>query len=146
MIRALRVARRSADHQRTGALNQMRSLLVTAPDALRGQLRGLTIKQLLKTSKAFRPGELDDPTAATKTALRSLARRVAHLEAEIAELDEGLALLTTRAAPDLLAVKGVGVQTAAMLLTPPATTPAGTVTNVTPCWTRSRRGSPGRLM
>lgn len=117
MIRALRVARRSADHQRTGALNQMRSLLVTAPDTLRGQLRGLTIKQLLNTARAFRPGELDDPTAAMKTALRSLARRVAHLESEIAELDKDLAMLTTRAAPDLLAVKGVGVQTAAMLLT-----------------------------
>jgi transposase len=117
MIRALRVARRSADQQRTGAVNQMRSLLVTAPDALRGQLRGMATRQLLNTAKAFRPGSLDDPTAATKTALRSLARRVAHLETEIADLDADLATLTEQAAPALLAVKGVGVQTAAMLLT-----------------------------
>lgn len=117
MIRTLRVARRSADQQRTGAINQMRSLLVTAPDALRAQLRSLTVKQLLSTSKGFRPGALDDPAAAAKTALRSLARRVIHLEAEIAALDADLAQLTERAAPALLAVKGVGVQTAAMLLT-----------------------------
>ncbi len=39
-IRVLRVARSSARRDRTEALNQMRSLVSTAPDELREQLRG----------------------------------------------------------------------------------------------------------
>ena len=41
MIRALRVARQSAVKARTQAANQLRALVVTAPDALRARLRGL---------------------------------------------------------------------------------------------------------
>lgn len=41
MIRALRVARRSAMKARTQAVNQLKALIVTAPDVLREHLRGL---------------------------------------------------------------------------------------------------------
>lgn len=117
MVRALRVARRSAEHQRTSAINQMRSLVVTGPDQLRADLRALTAKQLLATARGFRPGALHTTAAATKLALRSLARRVHHLDEELAALDGELTTLVQRAAPRLLAVRGVGVQTAATLLT-----------------------------
>ena len=43
----LRLARNSARRDRTRALNQMRAVIVTAPDELRAQLRGLTIPKLI---------------------------------------------------------------------------------------------------
>lgn len=116
MVRALRVARRSADQQRTSAINQMRGLIVTGPDDLRARLRAVTIPQLLSTARGFRPGTPADAAAATKLALRSIARRVGHLDDEIAALDAELERLVRQAAPQLLAVRGVGVQTAATLL------------------------------
>jgi transposase len=73
MLRVLRVARRSAMKARTQAANQLDSLLVTAPDQLRAQLRGLAPDRLVQIAAALRPGELADPVAATKLALRELA-------------------------------------------------------------------------
>src|SRR4029453_8207228 len=47
MLRVLRVARRSAVKARTQAVNQLASLVVTAPEPLRQQLRTLTPAQLV---------------------------------------------------------------------------------------------------
>ena len=47
MIRALRTARRSAVKARSQAANQLKSLLVTAPEELRDRLRGLSTKELV---------------------------------------------------------------------------------------------------
>jgi transposase len=55
-------------------------------------------------------------TAATKASLSSLAHRVADLEDEIAELDARITPLLQATAPELLAVYGVGIDTAAALL------------------------------
>ena len=49
-IRVLRVARSSARHDRTEALNQLRSLMSTAPDELRQPLRDLSGLQLIATT------------------------------------------------------------------------------------------------
>lgn len=54
--------------------------------------------------------------AATKFALRSVARRYQRLSEEIADLDEQLARLVSEAVPELVAVEGVGTDTAASLL------------------------------
>src|ERR687886_1199433 len=117
MIRALSVARRSAVKARTQAANQLRALLVTAPEPLRHQLRRLSLAQLVSTAAAFRPTTpLASPLAATKLALRSMARRHQQLSAEIEALDHHLADLVARAAPTLLAAKGMGTHTAAALL------------------------------
>jgi hypothetical protein len=64
----------------------------------------------------MRAGRLDDPAAATKPALRSLARRWQALLAEIDELDALLTTLVTAAAPRLIALPGVGVDNAGQLL------------------------------
>lgn len=148
MIRVLRVARRSAEQQRTAAINQLRGLTVTAPDALRAQLRQLTAKRLVDTAARLRPGSLTDPASAAKFALRSLAHRVRHLDDELATLDAQLAPLVAQAAPDLVAVKGVGTQTAAALLVAAATTATGCAMNApspasaaAPLWTPPRGGS-----
>ena len=57
-----------------------------------------------------------DTVAATRTALRSLARRHQTLDVEIAELDAILAELTARAAPRLLKESGIGPEIAARML------------------------------
>ena len=59
---------------RTQAVNQMKALVVTAPNGLRETLDGLTVTALTARCKNFRPGRLEDPTAAAKYALRSLGR------------------------------------------------------------------------
>jgi len=117
MIRTLRLARRSALKARTQAANQLHALVLTAPDALRGRLRGLSPARLVTVAAAFRPGAvLASPLVATKLALRSLAVRYRQLSAEIAQLDAQLAALVAAAAPALLAVKGLGPDTAGALL------------------------------
>jgi transposase len=116
MLRVLRVARRSAMKARTQAANQLDSLLVTAPDQLRAQFRGLAPGRLVKIAAALRPGEFASPIAATKLALRELARRHQALTGELDRLDSQVAKLAPKAAPPLLARRGVGPQTAAALL------------------------------
>jgi transposase len=116
MLRVLRVARRSAIKARGQAANQLHSLLVTAPDPLRQQLRGLPLARLVQVAAAARPGPLTDPQAATKFTLRELARRYQLLTAELERLDAQLAALAPKAAPGLLTRRGVGAQVASALL------------------------------
>ena len=116
-IRALRVARRSAARQRTQAINQLRSLVVSAPDELRARLEATTAIALVTRCAALRPGpDLTGPAAATKFALRSLAGRVQHLDTELAALDGHLGILVGAAAPALVARRGVGTDTAGALV------------------------------
>ena len=64
----------------TVRLRQLHALVVTAPDAMRAQLRRLKVPQLVVTAAAFRrSAELTTPTAATKLALKSIAMRYQHL-------------------------------------------------------------------
>ena len=117
MIRVLRAARRSAVKARAQATKQLKALLVTAPDTLRTQLRGLSTIKLVRRAARFRPGDQpSDVAAATKFALRSIARRYLELSEEIDELHAQLSRLVTQTAPDLVAVPGVGTDTAASLL------------------------------
>ena len=51
-MRVLRVARFSARGSRTQAINQMRSLISTAPDELRAELRDLSIYKILTVTSA----------------------------------------------------------------------------------------------
>jgi transposase len=117
MIRSLRLARRSAVKARTQAANQLNALLVTAPDGLRAQLRSLPLAELVATAARLRPDQVPaTPTDAAKFALRSVAGRWLRLTEEITELDVHLERLVATVAPALVAVKGVGTQTAAALL------------------------------
>ena len=115
-IRVLRVARCSARHDRTEALNQMRSLVCTAPEPLRSQLRDLTGHELIVTAAALRPGADISVVAATKTALRELARRAQYLRAQIKVLDKQLRPLVAATAPQMVKRHGVGTDTAGSLL------------------------------
>jgi transposase len=117
MIRALRAARRSAIKARTQAVNQLQALRVTAPEQLRHRLRGLSTKELVCVAARFRLGNgPSDVQAATRFALRSVARRYEALSAEIAELEAHLDRLVAQAAPELVSLAGIGTENAATLL------------------------------
>ncbi|MBF6063545.1 IS110 family transposase [Nocardia terpenica] len=116
MIRALRVARKSAMHARTNAANQLHAIVVTAPEQLRDRLRGLPITKLVETATRFRPGTIGTLEAASKLALKSLAGRYRNLSEEITSLDAEIEHLAHQAAPNLFQVKGIGADTGAALL------------------------------
>jgi transposase len=115
-IRALMVAKRSARHERTQAINQARALIVTGPDELRARFAGHTPAALAAAIAALRPRPGDVPGYATRIALRELGRRVQFLDAQLDRLDELIGPLVTARAPGLLALHGVGPDTAALLL------------------------------
>jgi len=116
-IRALQVARRGAVKARTQAGNQLRDLIVTAPEQLRGKLAGLATAQRVALAARFRPGDLACPAEATRAAMAAVARRHQALTAEITRLDTSLEALAEHAAPPgFLAKKGVGTQVASILL------------------------------
>lgn len=115
-IRALRMVRKSATRDRTSAINQMRALIVTAPDDLREAFRGVSIAKLVNSAARLRPADATTVEGATRFALRELARRVQSLNAEIKRVNDVLGTLVTTTAPRLVARVGVGVDTAATLL------------------------------
>ena len=119
--RMLRVVRRSAVKARTQAANQLHALVVTAPEPLKDQLKGITPKARVKVCARFRPGT-DHTTTHAKRALRYLARRYQTLTAEITGL-------CVQANPALLAAPGVGPDTAATLLTAAGDNPQRMNTN-----------------
>jgi hypothetical protein len=129
MIRVLRVARRGAMKARIQAGAQIGAIIVSAPEPVRSPLRKLNPRQRIRACAALRPGPPIDPASATKAALRSLARRWQALQAEIDDLDAQLTPLVTVVAPGLVALPGVGVDTAGQLLVTAGTTPGGCAMN-----------------
>lgn len=117
-IRMLRVARLGAVKAKTAAINTLRSMLITAPDALRTQLHGLTRAQLITACARLRPdlGDLTDPVQASKAALRAVATRAQHLELETRTLRKQLDKLTADVAPTTSAIFGLGPDTVSALL------------------------------
>jgi hypothetical protein len=117
-LRNLRVARRSAVGHRADALRQMHTLVVTAADEVRDQLRGLTATVLVKRCAAAQPdpAQAADPAVAVVIALRSLARRHQRFTAEIVELEKLITPLIKAINPKLLDLHGVGPDVAGQLL------------------------------
>jgi transposase len=116
MIRSLRVARQTAMRARTQTINALKALLVTAPAELREQLRGLSTPRLVRAAAALEAGPISSPRAAAMLALRILAGRYQTLSAEIGSLTTELDRLTAGAAPKLVALFGVGSDSAGVLL------------------------------
>jgi transposase len=115
-LRVLRVVRRSTVQNRTQAANQLRDLIVTAPSQLRETLTELNVDQRVRLCARFRPDGTSTPLAATKTALRSLARRHQALTADIDELEGQIRDLCAPVNPALLGALGVGPDVASALL------------------------------
>jgi transposase len=115
-IRALMVAKRSARAERTQTINQARALIVTGPDDLRARFAKHTAAALVAETASLRPRPGDVVGYATRIALRELGRRAIFLDGQLGRLDELIAPLVTARAPGLLALYGVGPDSAAMLL------------------------------
>jgi transposase len=117
-VRVLQVTRRSAVKARTAALNQLRALIVTAPEPLRAQLTDLTPAALLTACRNLPVDHdrLHDPAHATAAALNALAARITDLNTEIAQATSRLTTLVATTAPRLIALQGVGPEVAAQLL------------------------------
>ena len=115
-VRALMVAKRSARAGRTQTINQARALVLTGPDDLRERFTGHTPAALVAALASLRPRPGSTVGYATRVALRELGRRAEFLDGQTGRLDELIVPLVTARAPGLLAVYGIGPDTAALLL------------------------------
>ncbi|MCS5498303.1 IS110 family transposase [Cnuibacter physcomitrellae] len=126
VIRTLRVTRASAVKARTQAFNTLFGVMIGAPSRLRDELVDLTKRTLVNRCLRLRP-ETDDLLSltatpermhltATKLALRDLARRWKALDDEVKQLSTQIAALVNDAAPDLVALHGVGTEIAGQFL------------------------------
>ena len=114
-IRVYKVAKDSAVKARVQAVNQLKSLLITADPSVRQSLAGLSRAALIERCAGLSE-ELSSGDAAIMFTLRSLARRIQHLTAEIAELLARITNMIKDSAPALLNEYGVGPDSAAVLL------------------------------
>jgi transposase len=116
-LRLLLVARRSAVDVRREGLAQLRGVIVTAPDGLRADLRGLPTGKLLdRCSRLRRSSSANADELATRLVLRTLARRIAAATLEADQLERELLGHVRALAPALLNELGVGPIVAAQLL------------------------------
>ena len=116
-IRALHLVRGGAVKARTACMNEIHALIVTAPAQLRDQFAGAKGAKLAAACAQLTPlADLADPANGIQYALHHLATRWQELTTEIGDLDTQLTTLVKQARPDLLAIRGVGVETAAQLL------------------------------
>jgi transposase len=116
-LRVLLATRHSACAAKVSAINQLKALIVGAPEELRAELRGLATKRQITRCAGLR----DRPTRSlehrvTVRALRCAARRIRLLAAEAAGLRAELERLVASVAPWLLELPGVGPISAAQVL------------------------------
>jgi transposase len=97
-------------------INQVKAMLVSAPDAVREKYRGSTTLRMIEALTRCRPDGQSDPWAqSVLTAAKMLAQRVQFLEDQAEALEAQIDVLVT-AATGLRAAYGVGSDTAAQLL------------------------------
>jgi transposase len=116
-LQVLLATRRAACRAKVGAINQLKALIVGAPEEMHAELRGLGTKQQVRRCGRLRerPTRLLEHRM-TVRALRCTAHRVQFLAAEAAELQAELKRLVAAIAPWLLELPGVGPISAAQVL------------------------------
>jgi transposase len=116
-MRVLLVARRSARQQRIQSLNQLRHLVLTAPEPIRVRFKDRYQAGLVTEAANMRPRQGADPVAyTTNVVIRDLARRIKALNTEMRNIDRMLIVLIGDTAPSLLKLYGFGPDSAATLL------------------------------
>lgn len=115
-MRIVSVARRSAVKAKTQAINQLRALLVSAPQEVREKLWRAKTSECVKACARVRSlGDSILLQTLTLT-LKALAKRWLTLADELEQLDKQLEALTQKHAQNLRSRFGVGPHTAAILL------------------------------
>ena len=116
-LRLLLLSRRSAVDVRRIAIVQLRSVIVTAPESLRDELRRLPLGELLRRCSRFRRSSSRTPDElAIILVLRSLARRIEAATEEARELEREILGHVRALVPQLLNEAGVGPIVAAQLI------------------------------
>jgi transposase len=116
-LRVLLATRHSACIAKVSAINQLKALIVGAPEELRAELRGLGTRRQIARCARLR----DRPARSlehrmTVRVLRSTAQRIRLLAAEAAGLGAELERLVAAVTPWLLELPGVGPISAAQVL------------------------------
>lgn len=115
-LRLLKIARDTAVKSRTQAIITLKSALVTAPDELRMELKGLSDFRLIMACTVLTNETPSEPATAILYVLRSLAIRWLALHEEIKAHTRHLKQITEATAPQLTARFGIGFDCAAELL------------------------------
>lgn len=116
VLRVVKVARDTAVKARTQAMITLKSVLVTSPDELRAELKGLSDFRLITACAELPDGPPSDPASASRYVLGALAARWLALHEEVKEHTRHLERITTEVAPQLTAAFGLGFDSAAELL------------------------------
>ncbi|MFB7577263.1 hypothetical protein [Streptomyces sp. NPDC056165] len=90
-LRLLKLAKGSAIKSRTQAINQLKSVLVSADASLRETLAGLSNPHLLRRCAELDDSQEDGPAGTARHVLKLLARRIQHLTWEIDDLNKRIA-------------------------------------------------------
>ena len=116
-LRVHTITREGVVRARTAAINELKALVLTSPEELRRELRGLTTTALIKRCAAFRTAT-KRPVAeqCVRNTMRVVARRIQNFNDEIEVHDVAMKQLVDEAAPQLVAQPGVGYVTAAMFI------------------------------
>ena len=129
-MRVLMIARRSARMQRNQTLNQLRQIVICAPEDVRTRFKDRHKTGLVSEAAAMRPRKGSDPVTYTAyVVIRGLARRIRDLDDEMHTIEGALTELIAETAPSLLECCGVGTVTAATLLVTAGDNPTGSVRN-----------------
>lgn len=118
-LRLIVTTRHAVLVSRTKAINELKSLIVAAPEHLRAGLRGGSLAtQLLRIEQLVSPATASAEHRVTVLTLQSIAARILFLSRQVDQFDpELLALIKQHpAGPTLLAEPGVGPVVAAQLL------------------------------
>ena len=116
-IRVLLATRQGAVVARTQAINQLRALVVTAPEPLRARLDRPVGRCVARRCARMRTGAaMTAEHEATVVALRACARRAQACGLEADELERRLLVLVRQVAPALLDEPGVGPISAAAIV------------------------------
>ncbi|MET7779681.1 IS110 family transposase [Streptomyces sp. NPDC005388] len=116
-LRVLLATRHGAVLASTAAINQLKALIVSAPDGLRAELRKLKRPAQVACCAQLRDRPAQDlEHRMTVRALRSTAQRIQALQTEAKDLEKEILTLVRELAPGLLDLLGVGPITAAQIL------------------------------
>lgn len=102
---------------RSAAINQIKGLLISAPETLRSRYQGLATTTMIGAMARSRlSGHSADPYYVTARVLKVLVARYQHLSVEIEEVNAQLQDILESYAPMLQELPGVGTDVASQLL------------------------------
>lgn len=116
-LQVLVTTRNLAIAQARATEQQLRALILTAPDQLRARYTTSNTGHLVTQTSHLKPRTTDDPiTAAILPALKTLAARATQLRHEATQWQHQIRTLVHQIRPDLLDLQGIGPIVAANLL------------------------------